>query len=33
VIVKGLNTLAIEVHGSHPQTPEWWFDASLTYRK
>lgn len=33
VIVKGLNTLAIEVHGSHPQTPEWWFDASLTYHK
>lgn len=33
VIVKGLNTLAIEVHGSHPQTPEFWFDASLTYRK
>jgi hypothetical protein len=33
VIVQGVNTLAIEVHGSHPQTPEFWFDASLSYKK
>jgi hypothetical protein len=33
VIKQGLNTLAIEVHGSHPQTPEFWFDASLSYKK
>ncbi|NHN34020.1 hypothetical protein G9U52_29805 [Paenibacillus sp. S3N08] len=33
VVVRGVNTLAIEVHGSHPQTPELWFDASLSYKK
>ncbi|MFN0224968.1 hypothetical protein [Paenibacillus sp. KR2-11] len=33
LLVQGTNTLAAEVHGSHPDTPELWFDLSLTVRE
>ncbi|AFC28260.1 hypothetical protein PM3016_1332 [Paenibacillus mucilaginosus 3016] len=33
LLKQGTNTLAVEVHGSHPDTPELWFDLSLTVRE
>ncbi|WP_426451854.1 hypothetical protein ACP26L_07050 [Paenibacillus sp. S-38] len=33
LLIQGTNTLAVEVHGSHPDTPELWFDLSLTVRE
>ncbi|TVY07603.1 hypothetical protein [Paenibacillus cremeus] len=30
LLVKGVNTLAVEVHTSHPDAPEMWFDLTLT---
>jgi hypothetical protein len=33
VLVQGVNTLAVEVHTSHPDSPEMWFDLSLSYKK
>ncbi|MFD0675390.1 MULTISPECIES: hypothetical protein [unclassified Paenibacillus] len=33
LLVQGINTLAVEVHTSHPDSPEMWFDLSLSYKK
>ncbi|MDF2960197.1 MAG: hypothetical protein K0S39_1932 [Paenibacillus sp.] len=33
LLVKGVNILAVEVHTSHPDSPEMWFDLSLSYVK
>lgn len=33
LLVQGRNVLTLEVHTSHPASPEMWFDASLSYRK
>ncbi|PZE22096.1 hypothetical protein CBW46_006820 [Paenibacillus xerothermodurans] len=33
LLVPGVNTLAVEVHTSHPDSPEMWFDMSLSYKK
>ncbi|CAG7618113.1 hypothetical protein PAESOLCIP111_02084 [Paenibacillus solanacearum] len=30
VLVQGVNTIAVQVHGSHPDSPEFRFDASLS---
>jgi hypothetical protein len=32
-LVKGVNTLAVEVHRAHPKAPNLFFDLSLSYEK
>ncbi|NOU97122.1 hypothetical protein GC093_28430 [Paenibacillus sp. LMG 31456] len=33
LLVQGANTLAVEIHTSHPDSPDMWFDLSLSYKK